>query len=117
MGVFFGSPPKIVVPASHILGDLFKVDVDGAFNVDPSSPLFALGEMQIFVKGFQSITAVAQEVAAGKDRSAAKRASVLISGLPVAQIFGEAAGDDTFVYNIKIDEAGTLTVNGKPMPF
>ncbi len=117
MGVFFGSPPRVVIPASHVIGNLFKVDVDGAFNIDPSSPLFALGEMQIFVKGFQAITTVAQEVAAGKDRSAAKRASLLISGLPVAQIFGEAAGDDTFVYNIKIDEAGTLTVNGKPMPF
>ena len=117
MGVFFSAPPKVVVPASHVIGDLFKVDIDGAFNIDPTSPLFALGEMQVFVKGFQAITAVAQEVAAGKDRGAAKRASLLISGLPVAQIFGEAAGDDTFVYNIKIDKAGTLTINGKPMPF
>src|SRR5688572_27073013 len=108
------SGAKVEIAPSQMLSQLVEIKADGAFNVQPQSVYGIVGGLNVAIRGIDDLLALAQQQT--PDDYDAQQAMGSIQMLQSYSAREQGAdGKPVDKFKIEVNEAGQMTVNGKPM--
>jgi hypothetical protein len=111
--VIQSSGAKIEIAPSQLLSQLVEIKTDGTFNVQSQAAYGIVGGLNVAIRGIDDLLALAQQT---PDDHAAQQAMQSIQMLQVYSAREQGAdGKPVDKFKIEVNEAGQMTVNGKPM--
>ena len=111
--VIQGSGAKIEIAPSQLLSQLVEIKADGAFNVKSQAAYGIVGGLNVAIRGIDDLLALAQQT---PDDYEAQQAMGSIQMLQMYSAREQGAdGKPVDKFKIEVNEAGQMTVNGKPM--
>jgi hypothetical protein len=111
--VIQSSGAKIEVGPSQLLSQLVEIKADGAFNVQSNALYGIVGGLNVAIRGIDDLLALAQQ---NPDDYEAQQAMGSIQMLQTYSAREQGAdGKPVDKFKIEVNQAGQMTVNGKPM--
>ncbi len=111
--VIQSSGVKIEIAPSQLLSQLVEIKADGAFNVQPQAAYGIVGGLNVAIRGIDDLLALAQKT---PDDFGAQQAMGSIQMLQTYSAREQGAdGKPVDKFKIEVNQAGQMTVNGKPM--
>lgn len=89
----------------------------GEFVLNLGSALGFSGAMPVFIEGFEALQGRIAEVATSGTPADQQMANGILFPLGMVGVFGAPQDDGSLLFDIQIDEFGSATVNGAPLPF
>jgi hypothetical protein len=107
------SGAKIEIAPSQMLSRLVEIKADGAFNVQPQSVYGIVGGLNVAIRGIDDLLALAQQTPDDYDAQQAMGSIQMLQSYSAREQGADGKPVDKF--KIEVNEAGQMTVNGKPM--
>lgn len=117
LGTIMQNLPQIVIEPSNITTPTAVIDADGAFDINPASPVFVSGAADIIITGLEKLSAAAQAASSSDNPEVQQMAFPMMAGLGFAQGFGKAQDDGSLLFALEVNAQGAVTINGTPLPF
>jgi hypothetical protein len=111
--VIQGSGAKIEIAPSQLLSQLVEIKADGAFNVQSQAAWGIVGGLNVAIRGIDDLLALAQQTPDDYDAQQAMGSIQMLQSYSAREQGADGKPVDKF--KIEVNEAGQMTVNGKPM--
>ena len=111
--VIQSSGAKVEIAPSQMLSQLVEIKADGAFNVQPQSLYGIVGGLNVAIRGIDDLLALAQQTPDDYDAQQAMGSIQMLQSYSAREQGADGKPVDKF--KIEVNEAGQMTVNGKPM--
>jgi len=111
--VIQSSGAKVEIAPSQMLSQLVEIKADGAFNVQPQSLYGIVGGLNVAIRGIDDLLALAQQTPDDYDAQQAMGSIQMLQSYSAREQGADGKPVDKF--KIELNEAGQMTVNGKPM--
>ena len=111
--VLQSSGAKIEIAPSQLLSQLVEIKADGAFNVQPQAAFGIVGGLNVAIRGIDDLLALAQQTPDDYDAQQAMGSIQMLQAFSAREQGTDGKPVDKF--KIEVNEAGQMTVNGKPM--
>ena len=111
--VLQSSGAKIEIAPSQLLSQLVEIKADGAFNVQPQAAFGIVGGLNVAIRGVDDLLALAQQTPDDYDAQQAMGSIQMLQAFSAREQGADGKPVDKF--KIEVNEAGQMTVNGKPM--
>ena len=111
--VLQSSGAKIEIAPSQLLSQLVEIKADGAFNVQPQAAFGIVGGLNVAIRGVDDLLALAQQTPDDYDAQQAMGSIQMLQSYSAREQGADGKPVDKF--KIEVNEAGQMTVNGKPM--
>ena len=111
--VILSSGAKIEVAPSQLLSQLVEIKADGAFNVQPQAAYGIVGGLNVAIRGIDDLLALAQKTPDDFDAQQAMGSIQMLQTYSAREQGADGKPVDKF--KIEVNQAGQMTVNGKPM--
>ncbi|HJR21312.1 MAG TPA: hypothetical protein VJ822_06810 [Dongiaceae bacterium] len=107
------SGAKIEIAPSQLLSQLVEIKADGAFNVQPQAMYGIVGGLNVAIRGIDELLALAQQTPEDFDAQQAMQSIQMLQSYSARE--QDADGKPVDKFKIEVNEAGRMTVNGKPL--
>jgi hypothetical protein len=111
--VLQSSGAKIEIAPSQLLSQLVEIKADGAFNVQSQAVYGIVGGLNVAIRGIDDLLALAQQTPDDYDAQQAMGSIQMLQAYSAREQGADGKPVDKF--KIEVNEAGQMTVNGKPM--
>ena len=111
--VILSSGAKIEIAPSQLLSQLVEIKADGAFNVQPQAAYGIVGGLNVAIRGIDDLLALAQKTPDDFDAQQAMGSIQMLQTYSAREQGADGKPVDKF--KIEVNQAGQMTVNGKPM--